>query len=428
MNSFLRRGWNWLLFSLAMVAVVAVGRICWGGDATPTELGAMAAGTQGSLGGNPGLSDGNSVGVGAAGGVGVGAAGGIFLGVVDAPFAPGATADPALGILSAVLGALLGKYGWAVAFLSWMSSLRLVFKTVTTQVEKIVKESPSAKDDQILAEVEASRGWKLFCWLIDLLASIKIGTQFTARAQGASDPRNDGYVPSAPAGPAKAGTPYPVIAALFFTLAFLSGCAVLDKAGSLVSRPVVSERVVTNVVNLVTTNFVPVAVRVPGETVMVTNLVERVVTNVVEKLVTVTTTNFVEKAGIETGLAVAKAGASLAPPPYNAIAAGVLAVISGGLGFLVKRKNDQVNAANQSIDALTGQNDSQAKQLQAVVKGVEQITTAIDPAAGEKVKGIIADASKALGVSDDLHAMVKALTVAPAANPTEMAKVVPLES
>jgi hypothetical protein len=142
---------------------------------------------------------------------------------------------------------------------------------------------------------------------------------------------------------------------------------------------------------------------------------EHYVTNVVEKAVTQTVTNFVEKAGIESGLAVAKVGAALAPPPYNAIAAGVLAVASGGLGFLVKRKNDQVNAANQSIDALTGENDSQAKQLQAVVQGVEQITTAIDPATGEKVKGIIAETSKALGVSDDLHATVQALTVAPVA-------------
>lgn len=332
------------------------------------------------------------------------------------------TSSPTIqsSLLAPILDALTAKSGWLLALMTWMATLRIFFKPIMTAIEKAVKDSPSTRDDALLLEVEHSKGYVTFCWLLDLLASVKIGTQLTVVAQGASDPRVDGFVPASPSGPRGATGPTSekvlsfAILALFCAVIF-SGCAVLDKAGTLVTKPVVSERVVTNTVSVVTTNFVPVAVAVPGETRTVTNVVEHYVTNVVERVVTQNVTNFVEKAGIETGLAVAKAGASLAPPPYNAIAAGVLAAVTGGLGFLVKRKNDQVNAANASIDVLNGENDSQAKQLQAVVQGVEQVTSAIDPATGEKVKGIIAETSKALGVSDDLHATVQALTVAPAA-------------
>lgn len=194
----------------------------------------------------------------------------------------------------------------------------------------------------------------------------------------------------------------------FVAVFALSGCTtLLDKAAGAVSSPVVTERVVTNTVPQlqIVTNVVREIVQLPGEINTVTNLVREVVTNTIQvtRVETAYVTNYVEKPSLANGLKLAETGAAFVPPPYGTAATGVLGILSAGLVLLVRRKNAQAGA-------LAEQNDSLTTQLQAVVKGVEQVTTVINPQVGEQVKNIIAQTSKALGVADDLHASVAQMT------------------
>jgi hypothetical protein len=169
-----------------------------------------------------------------------------------------------------------------------------------------------------------------------------------------------------------------------------------------------------------------VAVPVPGATVVQTNFVDRVTTNTIERVTTVT--NWVEKESIATGLQTAKTGAAITTavaPQFGGPATAGLGLASAVLAGLVAWKNKRekeaalsvANAsaqntqiANDNAMALQGINDDLTAQLHAVVTGVEQVTTAIDANTGEKVKAIIARVSKDQGVSDALHATVKAIT------------------
>jgi hypothetical protein len=178
----------------------------------------------------------------------------------------------------------------------------------------------------------------------------------------------------------------------------LVGCSTLaDKF----TTPVVAAR--TNVVTVVVTNFVPIAVRVPGETVTVTNIVEKLFTNTVERVTTVT--NYVAKESIAEGLQVAKTGAAVGGvfnPGAGAIASGVLGVASLGLGWMVRRKN------NEAVDA-RAEAESLALQLEATIRGVETAGI-MNPEEGKRVKEAISKFSNALGAQPELHAAVQAIT------------------
>lgn len=191
---------------------------------------------------------------------------------------------------------------------------------------------------------------------------------------------------------------------ILFTFAaalLATGCSsILDKLATAATKPVTTVNTVTNTVVAeqiqTVTNFVPQVQIVQGEP--VTNVESRVVivTNEVPvtQIQTVTNTVYVTKDGLDKTLAITQAGAAFVPPPYGTIATVGLGLVSGFLGFLVKRKN--------------GENQSLSGQLTAVVKGVEQVSAALP--ADNKLKETIADVSKVLGVSDDLHQTVQTLT------------------
>jgi hypothetical protein len=174
-----------------------------------------------------------------------------------------------------------------------------------------------------------------------------------------------------------------------------SGCASnpLDKLANLVTRPG-HTNYVTNVVEVLRTNLVPVLVQVPvpgSNTVStVTNFVERVTTNDVLRVET--NIVYVAATGLQSGLAIGQAAAPLAGPWAPAAEAGLL-LLSGGLAFLVKRKN--------------GEAQSLSDQLQAVVTGVENVASALPEGQGKKVKDGIQQAAVLLGVQKELHASVQ---------------------
>jgi hypothetical protein len=181
----------------------------------------------------------------------------------------------------------------------------------------------------------------------------------------------------------------------------LSGCALMDRAATAVTRP---GSVVTNVVATVVTNFVPVAVRVevPGPERFVTNIVEHILTNTVERA----TTNYVLKSEVTEGLRTAQTGAAVAGvfnPGAGAIASGVFGIAAAGLGLLARRKNQQ------AIDA-TAEAESLALQLQAAVEGVEKAGGVLSESDAKNVKETISKVSQALGVAAELHTSVQAIT------------------
>ncbi|HUS37351.1 MAG TPA: hypothetical protein VM680_18535 [Verrucomicrobiae bacterium] len=204
----------------------------------------------------------------------------------------------------------------------------------------------------------------------------------------------------------------PAIVFLLFIVSLGSGCAVLDKAASAVTRSRVS--VVTNVVERVVTNVVSIPIRVPGpvSNVFITNFVDRVsvVTNVAPERVT--NEVFEVKPGISAGINVARAGSALAPPPYGTVASGVLAALSAGLGFLAARKNKQAALAKEEWGKAEYLAARTKEQLKAVIVGVEEATKALDPVAGNTVKGLIAKTSKVLGVARELDNAVQTITKA----------------
>lgn len=171
-----------------------------------------------------------------------------------------------------------------------------------------------------------------------------------------------------------------------------SGCQVLDKAASAVTRP--KSMMVTNEVIKFMTNVVAIPVPVPGQTVMVTNFVDRVST--VTNREVVTNLVYEVKNELRAGVAAGQTVAALAPPPYSTAAAGILGVVSAGLGFLAARKNKQADLANQ--------------QLKAVIAGVEETAIALPGGDSDKVKENIQKVSKLLGVASELHASVQAMT------------------
>lgn len=91
-------------------------------------------------------------------------------------------------------------------------------------------------------------------------------------------------------------------------------------------------------------------------------------------------------------LSTAQALTPLAPQPYGAAAAGILALISGALGLLVKAKNKQLNAAQAVADI-----------VQPLVAGVEAAGT---PA----VKQAIKSHAIAAGVQNVLDPIVQSVS------------------
>lgn len=69
-----------------------------------------------------------------------------------------------------------------MAVVMFMGTARLIMKPLVAAIEKIVKDTPSPKDDAIVAKIEASMPWKVFNFLIDYFASVKTPTEVKASA------------------------------------------------------------------------------------------------------------------------------------------------------------------------------------------------------------------------------------------------------
>ena len=100
-----------------------------------------------------------------------------------------------------------------------------------------------------------------------------------------------------------------------------------------------------------------------------------------------TNTVYTVNPGVTSKLDTAQQIAQNVPTPWSGIAAGVLAGVSGVLGFIAKIKSDK------------------AKLLPAVISGIEAAGDAAAP-----VKQSIQNIATAAGVQSQLHAEVQRLT------------------
>lgn len=64
-----------------------------------------------------------------------------------------------------------------MAILTIIGVARVCMKPLMEILHKIVAATPSPKDDELLEEVEASKAWNYFTWVLDWLTSVKIGPQ-----------------------------------------------------------------------------------------------------------------------------------------------------------------------------------------------------------------------------------------------------------
>lgn len=80
-------------------------------------------------------------------------------------------------VLAAYIEGLAGNHGWIIQVLTAMATLRVIFKPLMPLIHAIVSSTGSKKDDEILGKVEKSVYFKVFSWLLDFGASIKIEKQ-----------------------------------------------------------------------------------------------------------------------------------------------------------------------------------------------------------------------------------------------------------
>jgi len=71
------------------------------------------------------------------------------------------------------LKALTGDNGVVVQVMAWMAALRLVCKMFSEQLKTAI-ESSQAAGNPFVAGIIESGAWKVFAFLVDLVASIKL--------------------------------------------------------------------------------------------------------------------------------------------------------------------------------------------------------------------------------------------------------------
>ena len=79
--------------------------------------------------------------------------------------------------LKNLLEAYAGQYGIIVLVVTWVGTLRLIFKPLMTAVESIIAATPSKDDDRRLEEIKNSTWYYWFVYLLDWFASIKLPAQ-----------------------------------------------------------------------------------------------------------------------------------------------------------------------------------------------------------------------------------------------------------
>lgn len=91
----------------------------------------------------------------------------------DAPALPSPASVTQSGADSFV-GNLVAKFPWTATVLLVIGALRALCKPLFTFLHEVVKVTPSTKDDELLAKVEASQVLKWIVWALDYVASVKL--------------------------------------------------------------------------------------------------------------------------------------------------------------------------------------------------------------------------------------------------------------
>ena len=94
-------------------------------------------------------------------------------------FAADAVADPAVPdgvatVLTPIIQALGTKFGWLVAVIAWVGTLRLLVKPVFEILHTIAAKTQTTKDDEFIANLEQSKAFKTVLFILDWLTSVKL--------------------------------------------------------------------------------------------------------------------------------------------------------------------------------------------------------------------------------------------------------------
>ncbi len=76
--------------------------------------------------------------------------------------------------------ALAAQYPVISTILMAMSVARLINKPLFSFLHSVADATPTKKDDEALKSVEASQAYTWVCFMLDYVASVKIGTQAPA--------------------------------------------------------------------------------------------------------------------------------------------------------------------------------------------------------------------------------------------------------
>ena len=75
---------------------------------------------------------------------------------------------------------------WIATVILVLTVVRAINKPLFTFLHTIVLQTVSTKDDEVLVQVETSKAYLYFCYFLDYVFSIKIGTQKESAAATAT--------------------------------------------------------------------------------------------------------------------------------------------------------------------------------------------------------------------------------------------------
>lgn len=85
--------------------------------------------------------------------------------------------------LQQALKALTGDNGFVVQIMAWMAASRLLFKAFSEKLKAAI-ESSQAAGNPFVAKIIESGAWKVFAFLVDLVASIKLPITAAKKPEG----------------------------------------------------------------------------------------------------------------------------------------------------------------------------------------------------------------------------------------------------
>jgi len=76
--------------------------------------------------------------------------------------------------LTPIINALLAKYGWVTAVVTWLGVLRLINKPLFTILRAVAMATKTTKDEALIEKVESSTAYKWLEFFLDYVGSIKL--------------------------------------------------------------------------------------------------------------------------------------------------------------------------------------------------------------------------------------------------------------